>query len=81
MYRALLSAILERGYARADRHAARYLMRLRAIATERSLEPLATHAGYEAELRQRHARKSSFWSQVKAAEQRVSAGSEEDDSE
>ena len=68
VYRALLNAILARAYARAYGHAARYWVRLQAIAGQGvHLEPLEPHAVFEATLRARHARKASFWRHVNAA--------------
>ncbi len=65
IYRALLTAILERGYARAYGYAARYWARLQEIAaTDVDLRPLESHAAFEAATRLRHGRKSSFWSRV-----------------
>jgi hypothetical protein len=64
-YRALLLAILTRGYARAYTHGARYLRELHALAREMpTLQPLEPHATFEAELRARHGRKTSFWKHV-----------------
>jgi len=66
VYRALLVAILERGYTKAYGHGARYLMRLRELALKpaevQSLVP--SHAEFEATLCQQHGRKTSFWSKV-----------------
>ena len=65
VYRALLSAILDRGYARAYGHAARYWARLREIAmTGVDLRPLASCDAFEAEIRSRHKRKTAFWAQM-----------------
>jgi hypothetical protein len=65
IYRALLTAILERGYARAYGYAAKYWARLQDIgATGLDLRPLESHAAFEAATRLRHGRKSSFWSRV-----------------
>lgn len=65
IYRALLTAILERGYARAYGYAARYWARLQDIAaTGLDVRPLESHAVFEAATRLRHGRKSSFWSRV-----------------
>jgi hypothetical protein len=63
--RALLTAILERAYARAYGHAARYWERLRKIADGGTdLQPLQSQAAFEAAIRLRHGRKASFWSRV-----------------
>lgn len=67
-YRALLLGILSRAYVRAYRHAARYLVRLRHLATETSVSPpLESHEAFEAALKARHARKAAFWNHVKAS--------------
>ena len=65
IYRALLTAILNRAYARAYGHAARYWARLREIAaTGVGLLPLESHGDFEAAIRARHARKTAFWAHV-----------------
>ena len=65
VYRALLTAILNRAYARAYGHAARYWARLREIAaTGIRVLPLESHEDFEAAIRSRHARKTAFWSHV-----------------
>lgn len=65
VYRALLTGILDRAYARAYGHAARYWTRLREIADMGAdLLPLQPHADFEASIRTRHARKASFWARV-----------------
>lgn len=65
VYRALLRGILDRAYARAYGHAARYWLRLRQIADSRlDLAPLQSHLEFESEIRSRHMRKSSFWVRV-----------------
>ena len=65
VYRALLTGILDRAYARAYGHAARYWTRLREIADMGAgLLPLQPHADFEASIRARHARKVSFWAHV-----------------
>lgn len=65
IYRALLTAILNRAYARAYGHAARYWARLREIAaTGVDMLPLAPHEEFEAAIRSRHARKVAFWAYV-----------------
>ncbi|MCC7123121.1 MAG: hypothetical protein IT493_16330 [Gammaproteobacteria bacterium] len=70
MYRALLTGILDRAYARTYRHAARYWTRLREIAgTGVGLLPLQPHGDFEAAIRTRHARKVSFWAHVKGNRQ------------
>lgn len=67
VYRALLRAILDRGYAAAYGHAARYWTRLYELAdTGTDLAPLQPHPEFEAEIRARHTRKASFWAHVKA---------------
>ncbi len=65
VYRALLKAILDRAYARAYGHAARYWTRLKEIADSGAgLLPLQSHEAFEAEIRARHGRKSAFWAYV-----------------
>jgi hypothetical protein len=65
VYRALLKGILERAYARAYGHAARYWTRLgEAAGSGISLLPLTSHENFEAEIRARHGRKSAFWAYV-----------------
>ncbi|GAC1427035.1 MAG: hypothetical protein NVSMB6_27260 [Burkholderiaceae bacterium] len=65
IYRALITAILTRAYARAYGHAARYWVRLREIAaTGIGLLPLGSHEDFEAIIRSRHARKTSFWAHL-----------------
>ncbi|MCC7218983.1 MAG: hypothetical protein IT517_19570 [Burkholderiales bacterium] len=65
VYRALLKGILDRAYARAYGHAARYWARLGEIAcSDVGLPPLQSHEEFEAEIRARHGRKSAFWAYV-----------------
>lgn len=65
VYRALLKGILDRAFARAHVHAARYWTRLGEIAgSDVSLLPLPSHEDFEAEIRARHGRKSAFWAYV-----------------
>ena len=65
VYRALLKGILDRAYARAYGHAARYWARLGEIAgCGISLLPLPSHEEFEAEIRARHGRKAAFWAYV-----------------
>ena len=65
IYRALLKGILDRAYARAYGHAARYWSRLNEIAsTGTDLHPLPSHDAFEATVRARHGRKAAFWAQV-----------------
>jgi hypothetical protein len=65
VYRALLQGILDRAYARAYGHAARYLARLGEIAAGGAdLHPLRSHEDFAAEIRQRHGRKPAFWAYV-----------------
>jgi hypothetical protein len=65
IYRALLNGILDRAYARAYGHAARYWARLREIANSGvGLLPLSPPEAFEAEIRARHGRKASFWAHV-----------------
>ena len=68
VYRALLKGILDRAYARAYGHAARYWARLGDIAGNGvSLLPLPSHEDFEAEVRARHGRKAAFWAYVSGA--------------
>ena len=66
IYRALLVAILERGYTKAYGHGARYLMRLRELALKTAVVQglVPSHAEFEAATRQQHGRKASFWNKV-----------------
>ncbi len=65
VYRALLKGILDRAYARAYGHAARYWARLGEIAGAGvSLLPLPSHEAFAAEIRLRHGRKTAFWAHV-----------------
>ncbi len=65
IYRALLKGILDRAYARAYGHAARYWSRLQEIASGTTgLLPLSSHGEFEAEIRARHGRKTAFWTHV-----------------
>lgn len=67
VYRALMSSILERGYAKAYGHAARYWNRLIELnASGVDLLPLPAHGDFEADVRSRHGRKASFWRQVES---------------
>jgi hypothetical protein len=78
VYRALLKGILERAYARAYGHAARYWARLGEIAGSGvGLLPLQSHEDFEAEIRARHGRKSAFWAYVNGT--RRGRRDEEDD--
>ena len=84
VYRALLHGILDRANARAYGHAARYWSRLGEVAASGiALQPLTPHEAYVAEIRTRHARKTSFWAHVNGArrEQHRPAGSTDDDDE
>jgi tetratricopeptide (TPR) repeat protein len=79
VYRALLRGILERGYARAYGHGARYLARLREVANSGvGLMPLQSHEAFEAEIRLGHGRKSAFWAHVNGKHE---AASDDDDLE
>jgi hypothetical protein len=65
IWRALIDAILTRGYAKAYRHAARYLLELRAASA--SIEDYRghpSHESYEGALRLAHGRKASFWGRL-----------------
>lgn len=62
IWRALLDAILTRGYAKAYGHAARYLRELCAVASDiEDFRGHPTQAEYEQSLRRAHGRKTSFW--------------------
>nr|WP_157747473.1 DUF6880 family protein [Cohaesibacter sp. ES.047] len=70
LYRALLDDILSRARSKAYKHGAHYLDRLDSLADQadreaKDLEGFQTHANYRANLQTKHARKSSFWAQVK----------------
>jgi hypothetical protein len=66
-YRALLTAILGRGYARAYSHAADYLHALRSLdARVRAYGRLPTHQTFETSIRGAHSRKISFWNRVRS---------------
>ena len=70
VYRALLTAILDRAYSPAYRHAARYWARLQALALKCSgLMPLEQPAAFEARIRAQHKRKTSFWAHVNGERQ------------
>lgn len=65
VHRALLNAILDRGYARAYGHAARYWKRLGEIdASGVEMTPLVSHEEFATGIRSRHRRKTSFWAYV-----------------
>jgi len=65
LYRALLEDILDRAYARAYGHAARYWHRLCEIAgSDIALAPLQPHSEFAAEVHRRHGRKVAFWSRL-----------------
>jgi hypothetical protein len=65
VYRALMHGILDRAYSPAYSHAARYLHRLRALATAGvDMGTLPSHDAFEAELRLKHGRKPAFWAAV-----------------
>jgi hypothetical protein len=68
VYRALLVAILDRAYAPAYHHAARYWARLAALAPNCTvLRHLESPEVFDAGIRARHKRKSSFWAHVSGA--------------
>jgi hypothetical protein len=80
VYRALLNAILARAYARAYGHAARYWLRLQAMAAPGiSLAPLEPHAVFADTVRTLHARKVRFWQCVQDAGQAQSDNLEDAD--
>ena len=65
IWRALLDAILARGYAKAYGHGARYLLGLRDLAA--SIDDYRghpSHDSYESALRLGHGRKTSFWARL-----------------
>ena len=65
VYRALLKGILDRAYARAYGHAARYWARLGEIADSGiNLLHLPSHEDFVTEIRARHGRKAAFWAYV-----------------
>lgn len=79
--RALLNAILDRGYARAYGHAARYWKRLGEIdASGLELTPLVSHEEFATGIRSRHRRKTSFWAHVNGT-RRDRHDDDEDDSD
>ena len=80
VYRALLLGILDRGYARAYGHGARYLARLREVENAGvGLTPLQSHEAFEAEIRLRHGRKTAFWAHVNG--KRAAPSDDDDDLE
>ena len=65
VYRALLVAILDRGYAPAYRHGAKYWVRLQGLAQQcAGLMSLESSDEFGARLRVQHKRKTSFWAHV-----------------
>ena len=72
VYRALLVAILERAYAPAYHNAAKYWDRLAALALScTGPKHLESPAEFEARIRTRHKRKSSFWAHVSGSRKAV----------
>jgi hypothetical protein len=68
IWRALLDAILDRGYAKAYGHAAEYLLELRALsAVLEDYRGHPTHESYERALLLAHRRKASFWGRLSSA--------------
>jgi hypothetical protein len=66
----LLVGILDRGYAPAYRHAARYWARLAALAPDYAGPgQLESPGAFEARIRAQHKRKTSFWAHVSGAKQ------------
>ena len=66
-YRALLEDILNRGYSKAYRHAARYYQKIHLL--DASIPDYKGHLNsveFTAAIRQQHGRKRSFWSLVTA---------------
>lgn len=68
LYRALINDILGRARSKAYGHAARYLVRLDALAISSDPDArtasISTHDDYRATLREKHGRKSAFWAEV-----------------
>jgi hypothetical protein len=65
IWRALIDAVLSRGYAKAYGHAARYLLELRAVsASVEDYRGHPSHDAYERGLQLAHRRKVSFWSRL-----------------
>jgi hypothetical protein len=64
VYRALLAAILERGYSPAYQHAAKYWARLEELALNDSIQMLETPGVFRNRIRDQHKRKTSFWTHV-----------------
>lgn len=65
VYRALLTAILDRAYSPAYRHAAKYRAKLQALSLKCSGQmPLEPPDAFEARVRAQHKRKTSFWAHV-----------------
>ena len=65
-YRALLLAILARGYARAYKHAAEYLRALRRLdAQVDDYVSFPTHEAFESSLRDAHGRNIGFWNRIR----------------
>jgi hypothetical protein len=64
LYRALLDSILNRGYARAYKHAVEYLNKLETLSKKvENWNNSSSHEDYFAELQEKHKRKRGFWSQ------------------
>ncbi len=80
VYRALLVGILDRGYAPAYRHAARYWARLAALAPDYAGSgQLESPGAFEARIRAQHKRKTSFWAHVGGARQEDDASEDADE--
>ena len=80
VYRALLVAILDRAYAPAFHHAARYWARLAALEPNCTvLRHLESPETFEARIRAQHKRKSSFWAHVSGARRADDEPSEDAD--
>ncbi len=68
LWRALIDAILTRGYAKAYGNAARYLLELRAVNSSiADSRGHPSHESYESALRLAHVRKASFWGRLNSA--------------
>ena len=71
VYRALLAGILDRAYAPAYHHAARYWAWLAASPNYTGPKHLESPGEFEASIRVQHKRKSSFWAHVSGARKAV----------
>ena len=82
VYRALLIAILDRAYAPAYHHAAKYWARLAALAPNyNGSGHLESSQEFDARIRAKHKRKSSFWAHVSGARRADNSIPEDTDEE